>query len=95
MAGCGDGQKVWCGYSGKCHRARLFLTEQNRNLLTNADGSLTDRGQLIIRGTPFGRFGEPDELSGTLLWLCSDASKFVSGIVVPVDGAFSAYGEFK
>jgi NAD(P)-dependent dehydrogenase (short-subunit alcohol dehydrogenase family) len=70
----------------------FFLTEQNRNLLTNADGSLTERGQLIIRGTPFGRFGEPDELSGTLLWLCSDASKFVSGIVVPVDGAFSAYG---
>ncbi len=70
----------------------FFLTEQNRNLLTNADGSLTERGQLIIRGTPFGRFGEPDELCGTLLWLCSDASKFVSGIVVPVDGAFSAYG---
>jgi NAD(P)-dependent dehydrogenase (short-subunit alcohol dehydrogenase family) len=69
----------------------FFLTEQNRTLLTNADGSLTDRGQLIIKGTPFNRFGEPDELSGTLLWLCSDASKFVSGIVVPVDGAFSAY----
>ncbi|HNT51298.1 MAG TPA: SDR family oxidoreductase, partial [Cyclobacteriaceae bacterium] len=68
----------------------FFLTEQNRNLLTNADGSLTERGQLIIRGTPFNRFGEPDELCGTLLWLCSDASKFVSGIVVPVDGAFSA-----
>lgn len=69
----------------------FFLTEQNRNLLTNSDGSLTERGQLIIKGTPFGRFGEPDELCGTLLWLCSDASKFVSGIVVPVDGAFSAY----
>lgn len=69
----------------------FFLTEQNRNLLTNPDGSLTDRGQSIIKGTPFARFGEPDELCGTLLWLCSDASKFVSGIVVPVDGAFSAY----
>jgi NAD(P)-dependent dehydrogenase (short-subunit alcohol dehydrogenase family) len=69
----------------------FFLTEQNRTLLTHADGSLTERGQLIIKGTPFNRFGEPDELSGTLLWLCSDASKFVSGIVVPVDGAFSAY----
>jgi NAD(P)-dependent dehydrogenase (short-subunit alcohol dehydrogenase family) len=69
----------------------FFLTEQNRNLLTNPDGTLTDRGQSIIKGTPFGRFGEPDELCGTLLWLCSDASKFVSGIVVPVDGAFSAY----
>jgi NAD(P)-dependent dehydrogenase (short-subunit alcohol dehydrogenase family) len=69
----------------------FFLTEQNRGLLTNPDGSLTERGQSIIKGTPFGRFGEPDELCGTLLWLCSDASKFVSGIVVPVDGAFSAY----
>lgn len=69
----------------------FFLTEQNRTLLTNTDGSLTSRGQQIIRGTPFGRFGEADELCGTLLWLCSDASRFVSGIVVPVDGAFSAY----
>lgn len=69
----------------------FFLTEQNRTLLTNPDGSLTERGQSIIRSTPFGRFGEPDELCGTLLWLCSDASKFVSGIVVSVDGAFSAY----
>ena len=69
----------------------FFLTEQNRALLTNADGSLTDRGNSIIRGTPFGRFGEPDELSGTLIWLCSDAAKFVSGIVVPVDGGFSAF----
>ncbi|MCW5912302.1 MAG: SDR family oxidoreductase [Cyclobacteriaceae bacterium] len=69
----------------------FFLTEQNRNLLTRPDGSLTERGELIIRATPFNRFGEPEELCGTLLWLCSDASKFVSGIVVPVDGGFSAY----
>lgn len=69
----------------------FFLTEQNRNLLTNNDGSLTDRGKSIIQGTPFARFGEPGELSGTLLWLCSDASKFVSGIVVPVDGGYSAF----
>jgi NAD(P)-dependent dehydrogenase (short-subunit alcohol dehydrogenase family) len=60
-------------------------------MLTNTDGSLTDRGQSIINSTPFGRFGEADELSGALIWLCSDASKFVSGIVVPVDGAFSAF----
>jgi NAD(P)-dependent dehydrogenase (short-subunit alcohol dehydrogenase family) len=59
--------------------------------LTKTDGSLTERGQSIIAGTPFARFGHPDELCGTLLWLCSDASKFVSGIVVPVDGAFSAF----
>lgn len=69
----------------------FFLTEQNRTLLTNSDGSLTERGNLIIKGTPFGRFGEPDELSGALIWLCSDASKFVSGIVVPVDGGFMAF----
>jgi NAD(P)-dependent dehydrogenase (short-subunit alcohol dehydrogenase family) len=69
----------------------FFLTEQNRNLLTHADGSLTDRGKSIINSTPFGRFGEADELSGALLWLSSDASKFVSGIVVPVDGAYSAF----
>lgn len=69
----------------------FFLTEQNRNLLTQADGSLTDRGKSIVNSTPFGRFGEPGELSGALIWLCSDASKFVSGIVVPVDGAFSAF----
>ena len=69
----------------------FFLTEQNRTLLTNSDGSLTARGQSIINSTPYGRFGEADELSGTLIWLCSDASKFVSGIVVPVDGGFSAF----
>ncbi len=70
----------------------FFLAHQNKRLLTNADGSLTERGQLIIRATPFGRFGNPDELCGTLLWLCSDASRFVSGVVVPVDGAYNAYG---
>lgn len=69
----------------------FFLTEQNRTLLTNTDGSLTPRGESIIRSTPFGRFGQADELNGTLIWLCSDASKFVSGIVVPVDGGFSAF----
>jgi NAD(P)-dependent dehydrogenase (short-subunit alcohol dehydrogenase family) len=69
----------------------FFLTEQNRTLLTNTDGSLTDRGKTIIQNTPFGRFGAPEELCGTLIWLCSDASKFVSGIVVPVDGGFSAF----
>lgn len=69
----------------------FFLTEQNRTLLTNPDGSLTARGQSIIQSTPYGRFGVADELSGTLIWLCSDASKFVSGIVVPVDGGFSAF----
>lgn len=69
----------------------FFLTEQNRNLLTNPDGSYTERGNDAIRHTPFNRFGKPDELVGTLLWLCSDASKFVTGVTVPVDGGFNVY----
>jgi NAD(P)-dependent dehydrogenase (short-subunit alcohol dehydrogenase family) len=69
----------------------FFITEQNRTLLTNTDGSYTARGQSVINQTPFGRFGEPDELIGTLIWLASDASKFVTGTVIPVDGGFSAY----
>jgi len=69
----------------------FFITEQNRALLTNADGTFTARGQAVIHQTPFGRFGEPEELIGTLVWLCSDASKFVTGVVVPVDGGFSIF----
>ena len=70
----------------------FFLTEQNRALLTNADGSLTARGNKIVSQTPMGRFGKPEELVGTLLWLVDDnASGFVNGTVIPVDGAFSAY----
>ena len=69
----------------------FFIGEQNRRLLLNEDGSLTDRGQTIIQHTPMGRFGEPEELVGTLLWLVSDASRFVTGVVVPVDGGFSAF----
>lgn len=69
----------------------FFLTEQNRTLLTNPDGSLTDRSRDIIAATPYGRFGEPEELNGTLGWLASDASAFVTGVVVPVDGGFSIF----
>jgi NAD(P)-dependent dehydrogenase (short-subunit alcohol dehydrogenase family) len=69
----------------------FFVGQQNRYLLFNEDGSLSQRGQQIISHTPMGRFGEPDDLLGTLLWLVSDASRFVTGIVVPVDGGFSAY----
>ena len=69
----------------------FFLTEQNRTLLTENDGSLTSRGNQIITHTPMNRFGEPDDLLGTLQWLCSDASAFVTGTIVPVDGGFSAY----
>lgn len=69
----------------------FFITEQNRALLTNADGSYTARGEQAIRQTPFARFGVPDELIGTLVWLCADASKFVTGVTIPVDGGFSAF----
>lgn len=69
----------------------FFLTDQNRTLLTNKDGSLTKRGQQIIDQTPMGRYGEPEDLVGTTLWLCSEGSKFVTGVVIPIDGGFSAY----
>jgi NAD(P)-dependent dehydrogenase (short-subunit alcohol dehydrogenase family) len=69
----------------------FFLTEQNRTLLTQPDGSFTDRGNLVIRQTPFKRFGLPDELIGALIWLLSDASKFVTGTVINVDGGFSVF----
>jgi NAD(P)-dependent dehydrogenase (short-subunit alcohol dehydrogenase family) len=70
----------------------FFLTEQNRALLTNPDGSLTPRAGKIIAHTPLGRFGRPEDLSGALLWLCdSSASAFVTGVVLPVDGGFNAF----
>ncbi len=69
----------------------FFLTSQNRFLLTNEDGSLTPRGKTIIAHTPMDKFGEPEDLIGTCVWLASDASKFVTGIIVPVDGGFSAF----
>lgn len=69
----------------------FFLTEQNRTLLTKEDGSLTDRGETIIKRTPMGRFGKPEDLNGTLLWLCSPNSGFVTGTVIPVDGGFNAF----
>jgi NAD(P)-dependent dehydrogenase (short-subunit alcohol dehydrogenase family) len=69
----------------------FFIGEQNRRLLTNEDGSLTERGQLVVRNTPFGRFGEADELHGALHYLLADASKFVTGTILPVDGGFTAF----
>ncbi len=69
----------------------FFVGDQNRKLLLNEDGSLTPRGQSIIAHTPMARFGNPDDLLGTVLWLVSPASEFVTGIVVPVDGGFSAF----
>jgi NAD(P)-dependent dehydrogenase (short-subunit alcohol dehydrogenase family) len=71
----------------------FFLGEQNREMLVDEKtGELTERGQSIIAHTPMGRFGEPDDLIGAVLWLLSPASAFVTGIVVPVDGGFSAFG---
>ncbi len=71
----------------------FFLTEQNRTLLTNPDGSLTPRAEKVMAHTPMRRFGKPEELLGTLVWLADeDVSGFVTGIVVPVDGGFMAYG---
>jgi NAD(P)-dependent dehydrogenase (short-subunit alcohol dehydrogenase family) len=71
----------------------FFVTEQNRRLLIDEKtGEPTERGQSIIAHTPMGRFGEPDDLIGATLWLLSPASAFVTGVVVPVDGGFSAFG---
>ena len=70
----------------------FFLTEQNRNLLTKPEGGYTERGELVIRQTPFKRFGHPDELKGALVWLLSDASQFVTGAMICVDGGFSIFG---
>ncbi|MDE6067210.1 MAG: SDR family oxidoreductase [Duncaniella sp.] len=69
----------------------FFLTNQNRSLLTNPDGSLTGRGADVIRQTPFKRFGKPEELCGTIQYLISDASSFVTGTVAVVDGGFNVF----
>ncbi|MBC7912636.1 MAG: SDR family oxidoreductase [Pyrinomonadaceae bacterium] len=69
----------------------FFLTEQNRTLLTTEEGGYTDRGNTILKQTPFKRFGKADELGGCLVWLLSDASKFVTGTVVNIDGGFNAF----
>jgi NAD(P)-dependent dehydrogenase (short-subunit alcohol dehydrogenase family) len=69
----------------------FFVGEQNRKLLLNEDGTLTPRGQSILSHTPMARFGVPEDLLGTVLWLVSPASGFITGIVVPVDGGFSAF----
>ncbi|MGH7495631.1 MAG: SDR family oxidoreductase [bacterium] len=85
-------QKFGSGIRVNAIAPGFFLTEQNRALLTNADGSPTERGKAIINMTPFGRFGKPEELIGAVLWLASDASKFVTGTIIPIDGGFSAFG---
>jgi len=69
----------------------FFVADQNRGVLINADGSFTPRALTIIAHTPMGRFGRPEELNSAVVWLASDAASFVTGIVVPVDGGFSAF----
>ena len=81
-----------CGVRVNAIAPGFFLTDQNRSLLTNTDGSLTARGKKIVSLTPQGRFGDPEDLVGTVLWLLSDsAASFVTGVVVPVDGGFNAF----
>lgn len=84
-------QKFGSGIRVNAIAPGFLLTDQNRTLLTNPDGSLTQRGHSIINMTPFKRFGEPEELIGTVLWLAGDASKFVTGTVITIDGGFSAF----
>ncbi|ACI19076.1 SDR family oxidoreductase [Dictyoglomus thermophilum] len=69
----------------------FLITNQNRYLLLNEDGTLTPRGKAVIEHTPMGRFGEPEELIGTIIWLASPASSFVTGAVIPIDGGFNAF----
>lgn len=69
----------------------FFIGDQNRKLLINEDGSLTDRSKKVIAKTPMGRFGEIDELNGAAQFLCSEQAGFITGVVLPVDGGFSAF----
>jgi NAD(P)-dependent dehydrogenase (short-subunit alcohol dehydrogenase family) len=81
----GDGLRVNAVAPG------FFLSEQNRTVMLNPDGTYTERATRVIEHTPMGRLGRPEELTGTIVWLCSDAASFVTGVVVPVDGGFIAY----
>ena len=85
------GQRYGGGLRMNAIAPGVFLTEQNRHLMLEADGALTDRARKFIANTPFQRFGEAEELTGTLIYLLSDASKFVTGETVLVDGGFNAY----
>ncbi len=84
-------QKYGAGLRVNAIAPGFFITEQNRTLLTEEDGSLTDRGQKIIENTPMKEFGQPEDLLGVVHWLCSEASRFVTGTIIPVDGGFNAY----
>jgi NAD(P)-dependent dehydrogenase (short-subunit alcohol dehydrogenase family) len=81
---CGEGLRVNAIAPG------FFVAKQNNSVLLHPDGSLTGRARTILARTPMGRFGDPADLQGPVLWLCSDAAAFVTGAVIPVDGGFSA-----
>ena len=81
----GDGMRVNAIAPG------FFITEQNRNVLVREDGSYTDRSKSVLAKTPMGRFGKPEEITGAIRWLCSDAASFVTGAVIPIDGGFSSF----
>jgi NAD(P)-dependent dehydrogenase (short-subunit alcohol dehydrogenase family) len=96
-----DNVTRWLAVSlARMHGARLrvnaiapgfFLGEQNRRMLLDEHDELTPRGRTVIEHTPAGRFGEPGDLMSTLVWLCGPGARFVTGVVVPVDGGFSAF----
>jgi NAD(P)-dependent dehydrogenase (short-subunit alcohol dehydrogenase family) len=69
----------------------FLLTDQNRFLMQKEDGSPTERGRKVLDKTPMARYGEPEELAGAVIWLCSNAASFVNGAIIPIDGGFSAY----
>lgn len=69
----------------------FLLTTQNRFLMQKEDGTPTDRGQRVLNKTPMGRYGEPEEMAGAVIWLCSEAASFVNGAVIPIDGGFSSF----
>jgi NAD(P)-dependent dehydrogenase (short-subunit alcohol dehydrogenase family) len=82
----GDGLRVNAVAPG------FFLSEQNRSVMLNPDGSYSERAERVIRHTPMGRLGRPEELMGAIVWLSGDAASFVTGVVIPVDGGFLAFG---
>jgi NAD(P)-dependent dehydrogenase (short-subunit alcohol dehydrogenase family) len=69
----------------------FLLTKQNEYLLIDANKGYTPRGQSVINNTPMGRFGEPDEISGAVIFLCSDEAKFITGVTLPIDGGFNSF----
>ncbi len=80
-----------CGVRVNAIAPGFFLTDQNRALLTTEDGGMSERGQCIIDSTPMGEFGNPEDLTGALLWLASDSARFVTGTVIPIDGGFNVF----